>query len=96
MKALLKIQKAGFQITLIDEDKMLVSPASKLTDTRREFIRRHKPELIEWLRDEQCIRDWLMHIEEADESIIRETIDRCRVDRETRAYFLMRWRLSVN
>jgi hypothetical protein len=96
MNALLKIEKAGFEITLVDNDKLRISPASRLTDQQLEFIREHKVELLQWLKDEQRIRDWLAHIQETDEAIISETIERCRADRETHEYFLMRWRLSVN
>jgi len=39
------IQSAGFRLYL-EDGKLLVEPFSKLTDRQREFLRRHKAELI--------------------------------------------------
>jgi hypothetical protein len=46
--------------------------------------------------DEAAIRAWLALIEETDEAIIQETIERCRADRETLDYFLACGQFSVN
>lgn len=40
--------------------------------------------------DQQKILDWLAYIEEDDREKISETLDRCRSDAETLAYFLRR------
>lgn len=49
-----RIEQAGFTMRA-DGERLIVSPSSKLTDERREFIRRHKGELLV----ELAIRRWL-------------------------------------
>ncbi|MBZ0071432.1 MAG: hypothetical protein K8I04_06875 [Gammaproteobacteria bacterium] len=40
------------------------------------------------VEDEAAIRDWLARIEEDDEEIIAETIERCRTSAAARLFFL--------
>jgi hypothetical protein len=44
-----RIRQAGFTIELTDGN-LAISPASELTDERRDWIRSHKPELVAALR----------------------------------------------
>lgn len=44
-----EMQKSGFSLTVIDENKLSVIPGDQLTDTQCDFIRLHKPELIKVL-----------------------------------------------
>ncbi len=50
MSALLKIQSAGFKLSIKNPDGLGVAPASKLTDEQREFIRSHKDEILDELK----------------------------------------------
>jgi hypothetical protein len=45
MDALTEIRQAGFTLSVVD-GKLLVTPAKRLTDQQREFIRRHKAEIF--------------------------------------------------
>lgn len=47
-QVLSKIQSAGFTIEAHDGN-LIVTPASKLTDAQRQFIRQHKADLLELL-----------------------------------------------
>jgi hypothetical protein len=49
MNALLKIKKAGFEISLYG-DGFEVYPASKLTMQQREFLKSHKAEIVSELK----------------------------------------------
>lgn len=51
MTALTKIRQSGFAVTL-DEGYIEISPCSKLTDTQRAYLTRHKPEIIAELEAE--------------------------------------------
>lgn len=46
MSALLKIQQAGFELSIERSGKLGVVPASKLTDELRKYIRSHKAEIL--------------------------------------------------
>jgi hypothetical protein len=45
----LELQAAGFELSATDEGNIVVRPKSRLTDPIRQFIRTHKPELVEYL-----------------------------------------------
>ncbi|MGH8547252.1 MAG: hypothetical protein ACRERU_01355 [Methylococcales bacterium] len=90
MSVMFKIHETNFEIMLAGENALQVSPASRLTDAHREYIRKHKLALIDWLVAEKRIRDWLARIGETGPDIIGETVGRCRADPEVRAYFLTR------
>ncbi|MDD2661630.1 MAG: hypothetical protein PHY54_18420 [Methylococcales bacterium] len=49
MGALSKIRAAGFGVSLVD-GFIEIDPASKLTQTQREFLKLHKAEIVEELR----------------------------------------------
>jgi hypothetical protein len=55
MSALNKIRQAGFSLSVVD-GKLLVTPAKNLTDQQREFIKRHKAEIIDYLEREAAQR----------------------------------------
>ena len=50
MSALLRIQQKGFGVELKENGNILISPASKLTDELRTFIRSHKSEILRELK----------------------------------------------
>lgn len=52
MTALAKIKDAGFTLSLTDSGNLKIAPFSKLTDTQREFLKQHKPEIIRQLETE--------------------------------------------
>ncbi len=52
MTALAKIKDAGFSLSLTDSGNLKIAPFSKLTDTQREFLKQHKPEIIMQLEAE--------------------------------------------
>lgn len=56
MNALLKIRAAGFQID-IDDGDLLIMPGDKLTDNQLAFLRSHKAEIIEALKQGQAAND---------------------------------------
>jgi hypothetical protein len=89
MSVLTKIEAAGFNVSLIGED-LAVSPASNLTQSQREFLKSHKAEIITELSIYQKIINWLNSIGENDPEIIKETVDRCKADPDTRGYFVQR------
>jgi len=47
--AINQMQAVGFTLTVVDDNKLSVSPGDKLTVTQTDFIRQHKPELIKAL-----------------------------------------------
>ena len=47
--ALNQMQKSGFSLRVIDDDKLSVSPGDRLTNTQANFIRQHKSKLIKAL-----------------------------------------------
>ncbi|MGZ4993541.1 MAG: hypothetical protein ACXV8P_02520 [Methylobacter sp.] len=52
MGALLKIQQAGFEVSLTDAGGLAIAPASLLNDSQREFLKQHKAEIVDELRAE--------------------------------------------
>ena len=50
MSALLKIESAGFNLSLKGNGNILITPFSKLTDEQRQFIRSHKAEILDELK----------------------------------------------
>jgi hypothetical protein len=89
MGALAKIERAGFRVYL-DGDNLGISPAKDLTQPQREFLKSHKAEIITELSSYQKIINWLASIQETDQSIIDETIERCKTDPDTLSYFSQR------
>lgn len=53
MSAVNKILEAGFTLELLQEDKISVKPAAKLTQVQRDFIRKNKLEIIHHLQREK-------------------------------------------
>jgi hypothetical protein len=49
MGALLKIQQAGFDVSLTDAGGLAIAPASLLNDSQREFLKQHKSEIVKEL-----------------------------------------------
>jgi hypothetical protein len=89
MTALTKIEKAGFTVFL-NGDSLGISPAKDLTLPQREFLKLHKAEIITELSTYQKIINWLNLIGENDLEIIKETVDRCKADKDTLSYFVQR------
>jgi hypothetical protein len=89
MSALSRIEKAGFKVFL-NGDSLGITPANNLTLPQREFLKLHKAEIITELSTYQKIINWLASIGEEDQSIIDETIDRCKTDPDSLSYFLQR------
>jgi hypothetical protein len=89
MSALAKIEKAGFKVYLTG-DSLGISPSNNLTQPQREFLKAHKAEIVTELSTYQKISDWLTYIGEEDQSIIKETLDHCKIDPDTLAYFVAR------
>lgn len=54
--ALDAIRAAGLEIGLTDGGDIWVKPKSRLTEETRQFIRSHKPELVDYLR-RQAVND---------------------------------------
>lgn len=52
MTALAKIKDAGFTLSLTNSGNLKIIPFSKLTDTQRAYLTRHKPEIIAELEAE--------------------------------------------
>jgi CHAT domain-containing protein len=52
MSALSKIQQAGFALSL-DGDYFEISPSNILTEQQREFLKTHKSEIIQELKQQQ-------------------------------------------
>ncbi len=52
MNALQQIRKSGFTIVLLNSNTLTVSPASKLSDKQRAFLKANKPEIIKELHTE--------------------------------------------
>ncbi len=88
------LRAAGFSL-VAEGDRLLVSPASRLTDELRRTIREHKPDLLACLRAEAAgmptedwessILAWLVGIGEDDPNPV---LEHCRRDLDARAYFL--------
>lgn len=89
MSALTRIEEAGFRV-FMDGDNLGISPAKDLTLPQREFLKSHKAEIITELSTYLKINNWLASIGEEDQSIIDETINRCKAEPDTLSYFLQR------
>jgi hypothetical protein len=63
MSALSKIMAAGFDVSMNDTGGLVIVPASKLTQSQREFLKTHKAELIEELTAENNTVEWRDYIE---------------------------------
>ena len=50
----------GFSVSLVDNDRLAVSPASTLHDTQRELLRANKAEIVALLRDAKATTDALV------------------------------------
>ncbi len=62
-----------------------------LSSELMEQLRAHKPEILALLSAEEArIREWLAGISETDPDMVKDTLDRCRTDSDTRRYFLER------
>ncbi|MGZ8176172.1 hypothetical protein [Methylobacter tundripaludum] len=92
--ALSKIESAGFNVSLVGGN-LAVSPASNLTQLQKEFLRSHKAEIIQELAavtlletDRQKILSYLDSINETDQALINDLLERCRTDREALAWVL--------
>jgi hypothetical protein len=62
MSALSKIMAAGFDVSMNDTGGLVIVPASKLTQSQREFLKTHKAELIEELNGNNTV-EWRDYIE---------------------------------
>lgn len=51
MTALSKIQQAGFNLSMNESGSLVIVPASKLTDDQRQFLKSHKAEIVQELRE---------------------------------------------
>jgi hypothetical protein len=100
MHPLTKIRQAGFTLA-VSEGKLLVTPAKKLTDQQREFIKQHKAQIIAELKaaknddglspqDKAAILRWLTFIGENNQEIIDDVLDYCSKNPEGLAYYLAR------
>jgi hypothetical protein len=98
MGALNKIRAAGFAIGLTEAGDIAITPAPKLTQRQREFLKSHKAALVQELKaepltpDEFIIINWLTYLGEKDQTIIDEILERCRADPDELAHFLIRAR----
>ena len=50
----------GFTVSLVDNDRLAVSPSSKLHDTQRELLRANKAEIVALLGDAKATTDALV------------------------------------
>jgi hypothetical protein len=57
MGALLKIQQAGFEVSLTDTGGLAIGPASLLNDSQRAFLKQHKAEIVDELMRAQSAND---------------------------------------
>jgi hypothetical protein len=97
MSALEKIKKAGFNIGLEKPNCIWIEPFSKLTPKQLEFIKSHKLEIIEELKQTdndssnlEQIKTWFDWIGEDDPKVINEILEKCQKNTESFQYFLMR------
>jgi hypothetical protein len=89
-----RIEAAGFTLETDGAD-IVVRPFSRLTDSQRQFIKIHKPELLAILAgkagdpDLTPVRAWLDAIGETGEAR-DEVLNLCRTNPEALAYYLRR------
>jgi len=79
----------GFEFR-VQGEKLYVTPADQLTDEQRDFIRKHKPALMDEVRVLEPVNRWLDSIGETDADIRAEVIECCKTNPKARAYFLSR------
>lgn len=60
VRALNRMRQAGFTLEL-DGAALAVSPADRLNDAQRQFIRQHKPELLDLLHDAETLHAALVN-----------------------------------
>jgi hypothetical protein len=84
MDALLKIQKAGFDVTLVD-GFIEISPASRLTEQQLTFLKSHKAEIISELQKQQPIDDGKGNPGNPENNTHGELIENIREQIEERA-----------
>lgn len=101
MTALAKIKELGFDLS-VNDGQLIVIPASKLTNSCRDFIKAHKLEIIQELRsandetkgltnnDRQAILNWLHFIGENSEPIINDVVSHCANNLDALHYYLAR------
>lgn len=100
MSALTAMLEAGFNVSLND-DKLIVSPSSQLTNEQRQFIKQYKLQIIAELKaakndaglshqDKAVILRWLTYINENSRPIIDDVLDYCSKNPEALAYYLDR------
>ena len=65
MTALTELRNAGVNLSLNDENNIILSPISKLTEQQRELIRLNKPTIVNELKLEKPYVRW--HIETPSE-----------------------------
>lgn len=58
MEFLSELRKAGFNLSLNNENNIVVYPVSKLTQEQREFITTNKPDIVRELRLEKAYLHW--------------------------------------
>ena len=61
MTALTELRNAGFNLSLNNENNIILSPVSKLTELQRKLIRSNKPTIVNELKLEKSYLCW--HIE---------------------------------
>lgn len=102
MNPITKIRNAGFSLEL-DGDSLTITPFSQLTPNQLAFLKTHKAEIIDELRQEQAansngisqcdenkIRTWLAFIGETNPAMIADVLEQCRTDPTALRYFLQR------
>lgn len=60
MSALAKIKQAGFDVSLNDAGSLVIVPASKLTQSQREFLKSHKAQIIDEIKSDGI--EWIEYI----------------------------------
>jgi hypothetical protein len=104
MSSLFKIRQSGFQVSVVGNNQIAVSPAENLTDNQRDFLRQHKAEIISELQAEQfadnqqsnlktahrkLLIDYMAAIGETDQGMVDDFLNQCSQDPEK-----LRWALS--
>ena len=84
MTALTELRNAGFNLSLNNENNIILSPVSKLTEQQRELIRLNKPTIVNELKLEKPYLRW--HIETPTEDTCLNVIPRSTLD-EIKAKF---------
>lgn len=104
MNALSKIRQSGFDVSVIGDNQLAVSPAQNLTDNQRDFLKQHKAEIISELQAEhlataakinltpehrKLLTDYMAAIGETDRALIDELLSQCSQSPEK-----LNWTLS--